>query len=97
MTASANWSAARTTLAAAPPGLENAATTAVVTAHNLTLSRFDIDWASSFVTDPDAAIDNSHWVVGLLTPHSRGLYRASLAVSVAWDWDGFAQAQAHYA
>ena len=50
---------------------------------------------SHFVTDPVAAIDNCY-VVGLHTSLAR--LAPSLAGSpVAWDWDGFAEAQAHYA
>jgi uncharacterized protein YndB with AHSA1/START domain len=50
---------------------------------------------SHFVTDPGAAIDNCY-VVGLHTSLAR-LVPCLDGRPVAWDWDGFADAQAHYA
>ena len=50
---------------------------------------------SHFVTDPDAAIGNCY-VVGLHTSLAR-LAPCLAGRPVAWDWDGFAEAQAHYA
>lgn len=50
---------------------------------------------SHFVTDPDAAISNCY-VVGLRTSLAR-LAPCLAGRTVAWDWDGFAEAQAHYA
>jgi uncharacterized protein YndB with AHSA1/START domain len=50
---------------------------------------------SHFVTDTDAAIDNCY-VVGLHTSLAR-LSPSLAGRPVAWDWDGFAEAQAHYA
>ncbi|MFT3855175.1 MAG: hypothetical protein QM733_20940 [Ilumatobacteraceae bacterium] len=50
---------------------------------------------SHFVTDPGAAIDNCY-VVGLHTSLSR-LEPNLAGHPVAWDWDGFAATQAHYA
>ena len=50
---------------------------------------------SHFITDPDAAIDKCY-VVGLHT--SLGRLEPCLAGQpVAWDRDGFADSQAHYA
>jgi uncharacterized protein YndB with AHSA1/START domain len=50
---------------------------------------------SHFVTDPDAAIGNGY-VVGLHTSLAR-LAPCLAGRPVAWDWDGFAEAQTHYA
>jgi hypothetical protein len=50
---------------------------------------------SHFVTDPDTAIDNCY-VVGLHASLAR-LAPCLAGRPVAWDWDGFAEAQAHYA
>ena len=50
---------------------------------------------SHFVTDPDAAIGNCY-VVGLHTALAR-LAPCLAGRPVAWDWDGFAEAQARYA
>lgn len=50
---------------------------------------------SHFVTDPSAAIDNCY-VVGLHASLAR-LEPCLAGRPVAWDWDGFAIAQAHYA
>ena len=50
---------------------------------------------SHFVTDAAAAIDNCY-VVGLHTSLAR-LEPCLAGHPVAWDWDGFAEAQAHYA
>jgi len=50
---------------------------------------------SHFVADPSGAIDNCY-VVGLHTSLSR-LVPCLAGRPIAWDWDGFAQAQAHYA
>jgi uncharacterized protein YndB with AHSA1/START domain len=50
---------------------------------------------SHFVTDPDAAIDNCY-VVGLYASLER-LEPCLARRPIAWDWDGFADAQAHYA
>ena len=50
---------------------------------------------SHFVTDPGTAIDNCY-VVGLHTSLAR-LVPCLAGRPVAWDWDGFAAAQAHYA
>ena len=50
---------------------------------------------SHFVTDAGAAIDNCY-VVGLHTSLAR-LVPCLAGRPVAWDWDGFAEAQAHYA
>ena len=50
---------------------------------------------SHFVTDADAAIE-SCYVVGLHTSLAR-LEPCLAGRPVAWDWDGFADAQAHYA
>ena len=47
------------------------------------------------VADPDAAIDNCY-VVGLHASLAR-LAPSLAGRPVAWDWDGFAEAQAHYA
>ena len=50
---------------------------------------------SHFVTDTDTAIDNCY-VVGL--HHSLARLAPCLAGRpIAWDWDAFAEAQAHYA
>lgn len=50
---------------------------------------------SHFVTDPGTAIDNCY-VVGLHASLSR-LEPSLAGHPVAWDWDGFAAAQAQYA
>jgi len=50
---------------------------------------------SHFVTDPDTAIDNCY-VVGLHASLAR-LEPCLARNPIAWDWDGFAEAQAHYA
>jgi uncharacterized protein YndB with AHSA1/START domain len=50
---------------------------------------------SHFVTDTDQAIGNSY-VVGLHASLAR-LEPCLAGRPVAWDWDGFAKAQAHYA
>ena len=50
---------------------------------------------SQFVTDTAAAIDNCY-VVGLHTSLAR-LVPCLADRPVAWDWDDFAEAQAHYA
>lgn len=50
---------------------------------------------SHFVTDVSAAIDNCY-VVGLYASLAR-LEPCLQGHPVAWDWDGFAEAQAHYA
>lgn len=50
---------------------------------------------SHFVTDPDAAIGNCY-VVGLQISLDR-LLPCLAGCPVAWDWDRFAEAQAHYA
>jgi hypothetical protein len=50
---------------------------------------------SHFITDVDAAIGNCY-VVGLHASLAR-LAPCLAGRPVAWDWDGFAQAQAHYA
>lgn len=50
---------------------------------------------SHFVTDAIVAIDN-RYVVGLDTSLAR-LEPCLAGHPVAWDWDGFAEAQAHYA
>ena len=50
---------------------------------------------SHFVTDPDQARDNCY-VVGLHASLAR-LEPCLAGRPVAWDWDGFAIAQAHYA
>lgn len=50
---------------------------------------------SHFITDVDAAIANCY-VVGLQTSLER-LAPCLTGRPVAWDWDGFAHAQAHYA
>lgn len=50
---------------------------------------------SHFVTDPASAIDNCY-VVGLHASLAR-LEPCLAGRPVAWDWDGFAEAQAHYA
>ena len=50
---------------------------------------------SHFVTDPARAIDNCY-VVGLHASLAR-LEPCLAGRPVAWDWDGFAEAQAHYA
>jgi uncharacterized protein YndB with AHSA1/START domain len=50
---------------------------------------------SHFVTDPSTAIDNCY-VVGLHASLAR-LEPCLADRPVAWDWDGFAAAQAHYA
>jgi uncharacterized protein YndB with AHSA1/START domain len=50
---------------------------------------------SHFVTDPAAAIERCY-VVGLQTSFAR-LEPALAGKPVAWDWDAFAVAQAHYA
>ena len=50
---------------------------------------------SHFVTDTARAIDNCY-VVGLHTSLTR-LAPCLAGRPVAWDWDGFAEAQAHYA
>ncbi len=50
---------------------------------------------SHFVPDADTAIDNCY-VVGLHTSLAR-LVPCLDGRPVAWDWDGFAAAQAHYA
>jgi uncharacterized protein YndB with AHSA1/START domain len=50
---------------------------------------------SHFVTDPDAAIDNCY-LVGLHTSLAR-LEPCLAGHPVAWDWDGFAETQGHYA
>jgi hypothetical protein len=47
------------------------------------------------VTDAAAAIDNCY-IVGLDTSLAR-LAPCLAGQPVPWDWDGFAQAQAHYA
>ena len=50
---------------------------------------------SHYVTDSAGAIDNCY-VVGLHTSLAR-LAPCLAGLPVAWDWDGFAEAQAHYA
>jgi len=50
---------------------------------------------SHFVTDTAGAIDNCY-VVGLHASFAR-LAPCLAGRPVAWDWDGFAEAQAHYA
>jgi uncharacterized protein YndB with AHSA1/START domain len=50
---------------------------------------------SHFVTDTAAAIDNCY-VVGLHASLAR-LSPCLAGRPIAWDWDGFADAQAHYA
>ena len=50
---------------------------------------------SHFVTDTAAAIDNCY-VVGLYASLAR-LEPALAGRPIAWDWEGFAEAQAHYA
>ena len=50
---------------------------------------------SHFVTDPARAIDNCY-VVGLHASLAR-LEPCLAGRPVAWDWDAFAEAQAHYA
>jgi uncharacterized protein YndB with AHSA1/START domain len=50
---------------------------------------------SHFVTDPESAIRNCY-VVGLHTSLER-LVPALERRPIAWDWDGFAEAQASYA
>ena len=50
---------------------------------------------SHFVTDTAGAIDNGY-VVGLHASLAR-LAPCLAGRPVAWDWDGFAEAQAHYA
>jgi uncharacterized protein YndB with AHSA1/START domain len=50
---------------------------------------------SHFVTDVSAAIDNCY-VVGLFASLAR-LEPCLAGHPVAWDWDGFAEAQSHYA
>lgn len=50
---------------------------------------------SHFVTDVEQAIDNCY-VVGLHTSLGR-LLPCLAGRPIAWDWDGFAEAQAHYA
>jgi hypothetical protein len=50
---------------------------------------------SHFVTDPAAAIDNGY-IVGLHASLAR-LEPCLAGRPVAWDWVGFANAQAHYA
>jgi uncharacterized protein YndB with AHSA1/START domain len=50
---------------------------------------------SHFITDPAAAIDRCY-VVGLHTSLGR-LAPCLEGKPIAWDWDGFADAQAHYA
>ena len=50
---------------------------------------------SHFVTDTAGAIDNCY-VVGLHASLAR-LAPCLAGRPVAWDWDGFAEAQAHYA
>ncbi len=50
---------------------------------------------SHFVTDPARAIDNCY-VVGLHASLAR-LEPCLAGHPVPWDWDGFAEAQAHYA
>jgi uncharacterized protein YndB with AHSA1/START domain len=50
---------------------------------------------SHFVPDPDAAIGNCY-VVGLHASLAR-LAPCLAGRPIAWDWDGFAEAQAHYA
>ena len=50
---------------------------------------------SHFVTDVDGAIDNCY-VVGLHTSLAR-LVPCLAGRPIAWDWDGFADAQQHYA
>lgn len=50
---------------------------------------------SHFVTDTDAAIENCY-VVGLHASLAR-LAPCLAGNPVAWDWDGFAEAQVHYA
>ena len=50
---------------------------------------------SHFVTDTTRAIDNCH-VVGLHASLAR-LEPCFAGRPVAWDWGGFAEAQAHYA
>ena len=50
---------------------------------------------SHFVTDTGRAIDNC-FVVGLHASLAR-LEPCLAGRPVAWDWDGFAEAQAHYA
>jgi uncharacterized protein YndB with AHSA1/START domain len=50
---------------------------------------------SHFVTDPAAAVDNCY-VVGLQASLAR-LEPCLAGTPIAWDWDGFAEAQAHYA
>jgi uncharacterized protein YndB with AHSA1/START domain len=50
---------------------------------------------SHYVTDTTAAIDNCY-VVGLHASLAR-LSPCLAGRPIAWDWDGFAEAQAHYA
>jgi uncharacterized protein YndB with AHSA1/START domain len=50
---------------------------------------------SHFVADASAAIDNGY-IVGLYASLAR-LEPCLAGRPVAWDWDGFAEAQAHYA
>jgi uncharacterized protein YndB with AHSA1/START domain len=50
---------------------------------------------SHFVTDASAAVDNGY-LVGLYASLAR-LVPCLSGHPVAWDWDGFAAAQAHYA
>jgi uncharacterized protein YndB with AHSA1/START domain len=50
---------------------------------------------SHFVTDPAGAVDNCY-IVGLHASLAR-LLPCLAGRPVAWDWDGFARAQAHYA
>ena len=50
---------------------------------------------SHFVTDTAAAVDNCY-VVGLHASLAR-LEPCLAGRPIAWDWDGFADAQAHYA
>jgi len=50
---------------------------------------------SHFVTDTSAAVDNC-FVVGLHTSLSR-LVPCLAGRPIAWDWDAFAEARAHYA
>lgn len=50
---------------------------------------------SHFVTDPDAAIENCY-LVGLHTSLGR-LVPCLDGHPIAWDWEGFAESQAHYA
>jgi uncharacterized protein YndB with AHSA1/START domain len=50
---------------------------------------------SHFVTDTSAAVDKCY-VVGLYASLAR-LVPCLAGRPIAWDWDGFAEAQAHYA